>query len=63
MIDATFGIMVNVSKLQKKKQRSLKILTVILVNNTSIRAASTGVTLGLLMSIKDIMLLLSKIIC
>ena len=66
MIVATFGIMVNVSNLQKKKkkkkkkQNSLKNFTVILVNNTNISAAGIGVTLGLLMSINDIILLLSK---
>ena len=66
MIVATFGIMVNVFNLQKKKnknkkkkQNSLKNFSVILVNNTNISAAGIG-TLGLLMSINDIILLLSK---
>ena len=63
VIVATCGIMMNVSKLQKMKHSSLKYFTVILVNNTTISAAGSGVTLGLLMSIKDIMLLLSDIIC
>ena len=62
MIVATFGIMVNASKLRKKKQSSLKNITVIRFNSTSISAAGTGVTLELLISIKDI-ILLSYIIC
>ena len=40
-----------------------KNFTVILINNTNINAAGSGVTLVLLMSINDTILLLSNIIC
>ena len=43
VIVATYGIMVNVSKLQEKKLCSLKKITVIVANNTSISAIGTGV--------------------
>ena len=50
-------------QITEEEAELLENFTVILVKNTSISTAGTGVTLGLLMSIKDITMMLPNRIC